>query len=96
LLKTLVKALKPNQIDFRLGNPEQVSPEEVQQVFKELFTVDGDITVHGPRSGPNPSGKFDMYEFETEEFGPVRIVLSGGGNAGEKYEARFCKKSSSS
>ena len=86
IVKNTSKGFKTQSDDFRLGNPEQVSPEEVQQIFKELFTVDGDITIHGPRSGPNPSGKFDMYEFETEEFGPVRIVLSGGGNAGEKYE----------
>jgi hypothetical protein len=92
IVKNTSKGFKTQSDDFRLGNPEQVSPEEVQQIFKELFTVDGDITVHGPRSGPNPSGKFDMYEFETEEFGPVRIVLSGGGNAGEKYEQDFVKK----
>jgi len=92
VVKNTSKGFKTQSDDFRLGNPEQVSPEEVQQIFKELFTVDGDITIHGPRSGPNPSGKFDMYEFETEEFGPVRIVLSGGGNAGEKYEQDFVKK----
>jgi hypothetical protein len=89
IIKNTSKGFKKQSDDFRLGNPEKVSPEEVQQIFKELFKIEGDITIHGPRSGPNPSGKFDMYEFETEEFGPVRIVLSGGGNAGEKYEAEF-------
>jgi len=92
IVKNTSKGFKTQSDDFRLGNPEKVSPEDVQQIFKELFTIDGDITIHGPRSGPNPSGKFDMYEFETEEFGPVRIVLSGGGNAGEKYEQDFVKK----
>jgi len=96
IVKNTSKGFKTQSDDFRLGNPEKVSPEDVQQIFKELFTIDGDITIHGPRSGPNPSGKFDMYEFETEEFGPVRIVLSGGGNAGEQYEADFLKKAQAS
>jgi hypothetical protein len=30
-----------------------------------------------------------MYEFDTEDFGTVRIVVSGGGNEGEKYEQNF-------
>jgi hypothetical protein len=96
VIKNTSKSFKKQSDRQRLGNPEKVSPEDVQQIFKELFTIDGDITIHGPRSGPNPSGKFDMYEFETEEFGLVRIVLSGGGNAGEQYEADFLKKAQAS
>jgi hypothetical protein len=96
VIKNTSKSFKKQSDRQRLGNPEKVSPEEVQQIFKELFTIDGDITIHGPRSGPNPSGKFDMYEFETEEFGLVRIVLSGGGNAGEQYEQDFVKKAQAS
>jgi len=96
IIKNTNKGFKKQSDDFRLGNPEKVSPEEVQQIFKELLKVKGDITIHGPRSGPNPSGKFDMYEFETEEFGPVRIVLSGGANAGEKYEQDFVAKAKAS
>jgi hypothetical protein len=92
VIKNTSKGFKKQSDRQRLGNPEKVSPEEVQQIFKELFKIEGDITIHGPRSGPNPSGKFDMYEFETEEFGPVRIVLSGGANAGEKYEQDFVNK----
>ena len=76
----------------RLGNPKKVHPEKVQQIFKDLLGADK-ITIHGPRSGPNPSGKFDMYEFESKDFGLVRIILSGGGNAGEKYEQEFVAKS---
>ena len=96
IVKNTSKGFKTQSDDSRLGNPSKVSPEEVQQIFKELFTIKDDITIHGPRSGPNPSGKFDMYEFETEEFGPVRIVLSGGGNAGEKYEQDFVAKAKAS
>lgn len=95
ILKNTSKGFKKQSDRQRLGNPEKISPEEFQQIVKELFKVT-DITIHGPRSGPNPSGKFDMYEFETEEFGPVRIVLSGGGNAGEKYEQDFVAKAKAS
>ena len=80
----------------RLGNPSKIDPEKVQQVFKDTIGVEGEITIYNPRSGPNPSGKFDMYEFDSEKFGPVRIVLSGGGNAGEKYEQEFVDKAKAS
>jgi hypothetical protein len=76
----------------RLGNPSKIDPEKVQQIFKDLIGVEGEITIYNPRSGPNPSGKFDMYEFNSGKFGPVRIILSGGGNAGEKYEQEFVDK----
>jgi hypothetical protein len=95
ILKSTSKGFKKQSDRQRLGNPEKVSPDDFQTIVKQLFKVD-DITIHGPRSGPNPSGKFDMYEFETEEFGPVRIVLSGGGNAGEKYEQDFVNKAKAS
>lgn len=83
---------KPQSDKNRLGNPNKVDPEKIQQVFKDTIGVEGEITVYNPRSGPNPSGKFDMYEFDSEKFGPVRIILSGGGNAGEKYEQEFVDK----
>ena len=95
IIKNTSKGFKKQSDRQRLGNPDKVSPEEFQQIVKDTFKVN-DITIHGPRSGPNPSGKFDMYEFETEEFGPVRIVLSGGGNAGEKYEQDFVAKAKAS
>jgi len=75
----------------RLGNPNKIDSEKAQQLFKDILKTD-EITIHNPRTGPNPSSKFDMYEFETEQFGPVRIILSGGGNAGEKYEQEFVDK----
>jgi hypothetical protein len=37
-----------------------------------------------------------MYEFDTDNFGPVRIILSGGGNAGEKYEQDFISRAKAS
>jgi hypothetical protein len=87
---------KPQSDANRLGNPLKVDPEKVQQIFKDIIGVEGEITIYNPRSGPNPSGKFDMYEFNSEKFGPVRIILSGGGNAGEKYEQEFVDKAKAS
>ena len=75
----------------RLGNPEKVSGEEFQNIIKDLLGATN-IEVYAPRTGPNPSGKFDMYEFDTKDFGPVKIILSGGGNLGEKYEQDFVAK----
>lgn len=75
----------------RLGNPEKVSGEEFQNIIKDLLGATN-IEVYAPRTGPNPSGKFDMYEFDTKDFGPVKIILSGGGNLGEKYEQDFVTK----
>ena len=74
----------------RLGNPNKIAPEKVQQLFQDILGVK-DLTLHAPRTGPNPSGKFDMYEFTTNDFGVIRIILSGGGNRGEKYEQNFVK-----
>jgi hypothetical protein len=75
IVKNTSKGFKKQSDRQRLGNPEKISPDDFQTLIKQLFKVD-DITVYGPRSGPNPSGNFDMYEFESEEFGPVRFVLS--------------------
>ena len=72
----------------RLGNPNKIPSDDFKVIINQLLKPD-DITIYGPRSGPNPSGKYDMYEFETDDFGLVRIILSGGGNAGEQYETEF-------
>lgn len=72
----------------RLANPNKIEPEKVQQLFKDILGAQT-FTIHSPRTGPNPSGKFDMYEFDTTKFGKIQIILSGGGNRGEKYEQSF-------
>ena len=91
ILKNTSKGFKKQSDRRRLGNPEKISPDDFQVILKQLFNIE-EPTVYGPRSGPNPSGKFDMYEFETDDYGLVRIILSGGGNAGEKYEQDFVTK----
>jgi hypothetical protein len=61
------------------------------QLFKDLLGAEN-ITAYGPKQGPNPSGKFTMYEMDTDKFGMIRIIVSGGGNLGEKYEQNFVAK----
>jgi len=88
VIKNTSKGFKKQSDRQRLGNPEKVPSDDFKVILKQLFNVE-EPTIYGPRSGPNPSGKFDMYEFETDDYGLVRIILSGGGNAGEQYEAEF-------
>ena len=49
------------------------------------------ITIHEPKSGPNKSSKYNMFEFESEE-GQVQIILAGGANEGEVYEQDLLTK----
>jgi hypothetical protein len=72
----------------RLGNPNKLEPEKMTQLFKDLLGAEN-VTTYGPKQGPNPSGKFTMYEMDTDQFGLVRIIVSGGGNKGEQYEKEF-------
>jgi hypothetical protein len=90
IVKNTNKGFKTQSNSDRLGNPNKVSSDDFKVIINKLFKPE-DIKIHGPRSGPNPSGTFDMYEFDTEDFGLVRIILSGGGNAGEQYEEEFYK-----
>jgi hypothetical protein len=54
--------------------------------------VSVNLTTLNPKQGPTPSGKFVMYEMDTDKFGLVRIIVSGGGNVGEQYEQNFVNK----
>ena len=66
-------------------------------VIKDVFGPDTQITTLGPRKGGNPSGKFNMYQFDTEEFGQVNIVgsYSAVGGAGKDNEDVFLAELSS-
>jgi hypothetical protein len=82
----------------RLGNLDKMSKEDFLNILNQVFPG-VKVTVHAPGEGPNvkPSGssKYNMYEFTTED-GNVRIILSSGGNEGEKYEQNFIQKLKSS
>jgi len=78
----------------RLGNPNKIEPEKIIKFFKDNLKVK-DITTYGPNQGPNTSGTYAMYEMDTDQFGLVRIIVSGGKNMGEKYEDDFVKKAQS-
>jgi hypothetical protein len=72
----------------RLADPKKHSSDEVKSYFTDILQAKNIKTIP-PNTAPNPSGKFNMYEFDTEDFGVVRIIVSGGGNEGEKYEQNF-------
>ena len=74
---------------YRIANKEKMSPDDFIKIIKKSLKAKN-ITVHPPKSGPNESSKFSMFEFESE-FGPVRLVLSGGASAnlGSKFEKQL-------
>ena len=78
---------KPNRIGSKGKQPESV----FIQAFKDVFGEDIDIKVFPPRQGQNPSGSFNMYQFDTKEFGQVNILVSRSepGGAGKSNEATF-------
>lgn len=72
----------------RLADTKKHSPVEIETAFTDILQAQN-ISQIKPGVAPNPSGKFTMYEFETPDFGKVQIIVSGGGNEGEKYEQNF-------
>jgi hypothetical protein len=63
---------KPN----RIGSIGKVPESTFVQAFKDVFGDDINIKVYPPRQGSNPSGSFNMYQFDTKEFGQVNILVS--------------------
>ena len=75
---------------YRIGNQKKIDKDKFMEIIISLFN-DPKITIHEPKSGPNKSTKYNMFEFETEE-GQVQIVLAGGANEGEVYEQDLLTK----
>jgi hypothetical protein len=78
---------KPN----RLGLSGKKDPQFFIDLFKEVFGPDTEVTVFPPRKGNNPSGSFNMYQINTNEFGQVNIIVSSSepGGAGKSNEGTF-------
>jgi hypothetical protein len=78
---------KPN----RLSAPGIKDPSEFIKFFEETFGDDINIKTYGPLEGPNPSGKFTLFQFTTDEFEEVNIIgsYSAPGGAGKTNEAKF-------
>jgi hypothetical protein len=78
---------KPN----RLSAPNVKDPSKFIEFFKETFGDDIEIKTYGPLKGPNPSGKFTLFQFTAGEFGEVNIIgsYSAPGGAGKTNEAKF-------
>ena len=75
---------------YRIGNKKKIDKDRFIEIINSLFD-NPKITIHEPKSGPNKSTKYNMFEFETEE-GQVQIVLAGGANEGEVYEQDLLTK----
>ena len=82
---------KPN----RLGLVGKRETQFFVDLFQEAFDEEGDetldIKITPPRKSPNPSNSFNMYTFDTKEFGEVNIVVSSQppGGAGKINESDF-------
>lgn len=78
---------KPN----RLSAPGIKDESTFLDIIKKVFGPETQIKVFGPRQGSNPSGKFPMFQFDTEEFGQVNMLtsFSAPGGAGKSNEAVF-------
>jgi hypothetical protein len=70
----------------RISNKTKMKSSEFEKIIKKEVKAKN-IKVYGPRSGPNASSKFDMFQFDTK-FGPAALYLSAGaeGNEGSKFE----------
>ena len=78
---------KPN----RLSAPGVRDEKIFLDIIKKVFGPETEIKVFGPRQGSNPSGKFPMFQFNTEEFGQINMLtsFSAPGGAGKSNEAVF-------
>jgi hypothetical protein len=76
---------------YRVGNPNKVDKDKFIEILNTVFNSP-EIKIYGPKEGPNPSSKYNMFEFDLEGEGQVQIVLAGGANEGEKYEQGLLEK----
>ena len=78
---------KPN----RLSAPGVRDEKIFLDIIKKVFGPETEIKVFGPRQGSNPSGKFPMFQFDTEEFDQINMLtsFSAPGGAGKSNEAVF-------
>lgn len=76
----------------RIANNKKITEDQFIDLIKSIFGKNIQIAVYKPGEGPNTgskgSTKFKMYEFSPEpDSVPARIILAGGANEGEKFEA---------
>jgi len=82
---------KPNRLGLVGKRETQFFVELFQEVFDEEGDENLDIKITPPRKSPNPSNSFNMYTFNTKEFGEVNVVVSSQppGGAGKINESDF-------
>lgn len=85
----------PKSKKNRLSKAGKQDTQFFVDIFQDVFDKENDDTldvkITPPKKSPNPSNSFNMYTFNTEEFGEVNIVVSSQppGGAGKKNEAEF-------
>ena len=85
----------PKSKKNRLSKPGKQATQFFVDIFQDVFDEENDDTldvkITPPKNSPNPSNSFNMYTFNTKEFGEVNIVVSSQppGGAGKKNEAEF-------
>ena len=87
-----------NKYDFiiksdktRLGLEGKKDPQFFIDLFQEAFDEKLDVKIIPKGQNPNPSNSFNMYVFNTKEFGEVNIVVSNKppGGDGKGSEGDF-------
>jgi hypothetical protein len=76
----------------RIGNLGKITADQFIELIKDTFGANTQVSVYKPKEGPNigrkGSSKFKMFQFSpSPENPPVNIILAGGKNEGEKFEA---------
>lgn len=94
LVDTSPELFSPQSKKDRLANKSKMSSDEFKEVLKSTFKLKDKIRVIPPKSPENSSSKFSAYAFDSDEFGPAKIILSAGeaGNKGNVYEADMVER----
>jgi hypothetical protein len=69
---------------IRVANKENIDNKEFIEDLKSIIG-NVEIKVTPPKTPPNPSGKFNLFQFTVED-NLVGILLASGGNKGNKFE----------
>lgn len=76
----------------RIGNLGKITSDQFIELIKDIFGSNTQVSTYKPNEGPNTgkkgSSKYNMFQFSpSSENPPVNIILAGGKNKGEEFEA---------
>ena len=70
---------------IRIANKEGIDNNEFIKDLKSVTNNEIEIKSIPPKTSPNPSGKYFLFQFNYEE-NEIGILLASGGNKGNKFE----------